>query len=342
VDSSLIFLVIIGLWAAVLVPHWVRKRSALGGSRVRDRFSTAMHVLARRDRAEGPHRRGTGSVHPPRQQRGPVEAPAHPVASTVPARTAPAPAASSTSRRRNRLPVGGLVVLGLLVGLLLAVPVTSVLAATGTLPLWAPGASLGGLILVFAGLRRRALLRREARRRSAGASRPHVEDVAPRHASRSAEGRRPVVARTAPVRSAATDAADSSVPASAERRGTAPAATAATAARSDVVNELLERATPAAERADGWTPVPVPPPTYTLKPSAPRRAPRPAAEVAAPEPVPAPPAVERAPGTVPGATVPAARTEQAASTSSASSPAPAPAPTWDLEAVLERRRAAAG
>ena len=338
VDSSLIFLVIIGLWAAVLVPHWVRKRSALGGSRVRDRFSTAMRVLSRRDRAEGPHRRGTTSVHPPRPQRAPVEASAHRATSTAPARPAPARAsASSTSQRRDRLPVGGLVLLGLLVGLLLAVPVTSVLAATGTLPLWTPGASLGGLILLFAGLRRRALLRREARRRSAGASRARLEDVAPRHANRSAEGRRPVVARTAPVRAdAAADATGSSAPAAAERRG------ATTAARSDVVAERFEQATPAAERADDWTPVPVPPPTYTLKPSAPRRAPRPAAEVAAPEPVPAPPAAERAPGTLPGAGVPAVRTEQSAAASAASSPVPAPAPTWDLEAVLERRRAAAG
>ncbi|MFZ5870601.1 MAG: hypothetical protein ACOYXW_08775, partial [Actinomycetota bacterium] len=84
-DSSLIFLVIIGLWGAVLVPHWVRRRSALGGSRVRDRFSDAMRVLTRRQVARRPHSQARTYVHRPR----PRPEPARPVPA-APERSRPA------------------------------------------------------------------------------------------------------------------------------------------------------------------------------------------------------------------------------------------------------------
>ena len=46
--SSLIFVVIIGIWAVYLVQHWVRRREQLATSRSVDRFSAAMRVLERR------------------------------------------------------------------------------------------------------------------------------------------------------------------------------------------------------------------------------------------------------------------------------------------------------
>jgi hypothetical protein len=46
--SSLIFVVIIGIWALYLVQHWVRRREQMATSRSVDRFSEAMRVLERR------------------------------------------------------------------------------------------------------------------------------------------------------------------------------------------------------------------------------------------------------------------------------------------------------
>ncbi|MGN6636531.1 MAG: hypothetical protein ACTHJ6_13880, partial [Oryzihumus sp.] len=46
--SSLIFLVIIAIWAAYLLQHWVRRREHLATARSVDRFSDAMRVLERR------------------------------------------------------------------------------------------------------------------------------------------------------------------------------------------------------------------------------------------------------------------------------------------------------
>src|SRR3954447_3371613 len=49
--SSFVFVAIIGLWAAHLLPQWIRRRDALGASRGADRHSSALRVLARRHRA---------------------------------------------------------------------------------------------------------------------------------------------------------------------------------------------------------------------------------------------------------------------------------------------------
>jgi hypothetical protein len=46
--SSLIFLVLIAIWAAFLLQHWVRRREHLATARSVDRFSEAMRVLERR------------------------------------------------------------------------------------------------------------------------------------------------------------------------------------------------------------------------------------------------------------------------------------------------------
>lgn len=266
-DSSLIFLVIIGLWGAVLVPHWVRRRSALGGSRVRDRFSDAMRVLTRRQAARRPHPQARTYVHRPRPE----------AVRRLPA--APEPS------RPARLPAAGLVLLGLLALLLVTVPAVSVAAAVGVLPFWTPAAALAALLTELVALRLRALRRRQARRQ--------------------AVRRRPVAPRRAPV--AARDVAQPAVPA-------ASPATVSGAAATEPAPASVEL------DADVWTPVPVPPPTYTLKPTAPRRT---VAAYVPPVPaVPSPRPVEVA-EPVPG------RDEQ-------------PQPLWDLDVVLERRRAAAG
>ena len=46
--SSLIFVVILAVWGAYLVQHWVRRRDHIATARSVDRFSEAMRVLERR------------------------------------------------------------------------------------------------------------------------------------------------------------------------------------------------------------------------------------------------------------------------------------------------------
>src|SRR5690606_7140129 len=46
--GSLIFVVIIAVWAAYLIQHWIRRRDHVATARSVDRFSEAMRVLERR------------------------------------------------------------------------------------------------------------------------------------------------------------------------------------------------------------------------------------------------------------------------------------------------------
>ena len=67
--SSLVFVAIIGVWAAYLVPHWLRRREDLSQSRTPDRFSDDLRVLQRRrkrrpDRVA--HRSGDAVLTSPR------------------------------------------------------------------------------------------------------------------------------------------------------------------------------------------------------------------------------------------------------------------------------------
>jgi hypothetical protein len=62
--SSLVFAAIIGVWAAYLVPAWLRRRVQMAESRSRDRFSSGVRVLNRRRRArrDGIMHRSSGAV----------------------------------------------------------------------------------------------------------------------------------------------------------------------------------------------------------------------------------------------------------------------------------------
>lgn len=275
VDSGIIFPIIIGLWAAYLVPHWIRRRQQLSASRSVDRFSDAMRVLDRRDDAKAVARPQSHSyvLRPPR---APVQD--LPPAPVVPSTPRPAARPAVRPGRRPRAALGMAVLV-----LLLATPVTGVLAVLGTAPGWVPVVALGLLLLAVGRLRALAV-----RRRSGRSSQPRVSRVA-------------AAAPAAPA-----------------------VAASAVAASASAVEEQVADDDVAAEPGS-WTPVPVPVPTYMLKPMAPARrvAPwqeGPAAASAEPEPAPEP-------------VVPAAEYEPAAYE---------PAPTRvvpDLDAVLERRRA---
>jgi hypothetical protein len=65
--SSLVLVAIIGVWAAYLVPHWLRRREDLAQSRTPDRFSSRLRVLERRRQAgRSGHRSGDALLTSPR------------------------------------------------------------------------------------------------------------------------------------------------------------------------------------------------------------------------------------------------------------------------------------
>ena len=70
VGSGIVFVIIIGLWAVVLVPMWLRNHDATVESKSVDRFSTAMRTLSRR--GSGPRAPAPvtcSSPPPPRRSR---------------------------------------------------------------------------------------------------------------------------------------------------------------------------------------------------------------------------------------------------------------------------------
>ncbi|WP_246572494.1 hypothetical protein [Kineosporia corallincola] len=64
--SSLVLLAIVAVWAAYLVPHWVRRRDELSQSRTPDRFSGGLRVLKRRERRGSSGRSGDPLLTSPR------------------------------------------------------------------------------------------------------------------------------------------------------------------------------------------------------------------------------------------------------------------------------------
>ncbi|WP_256842802.1 hypothetical protein [Ornithinimicrobium cryptoxanthini] len=333
--NSLIFVVILAVWAAYLIQHWIRRRDHVATARSVDRFSEAMRVLERRQRMP----RADLSVAAPRSYSISVTRPAHPevvvkraqhgsAAVAVSGSTAPAaarrvarpaarpvarPAARSTARgsvptgsSRSRTPLLRAVALALGV-LALAAGVT--VWAIGLTQWWAAVAGAGALLLALTFVRfsvgtqqRRATspVRARAARESHRAGRTHRGQRRPEMAS--ARGRRDAHPADLVAAAPAHDVAHaeavavelydveamesaSAVAAAAQdgtaQDGTAQDGTARLAAASAVESaELLgDDVETGAELEPGtWAPVPVPPPTYTLKAKA-TRAP---GEVAAP------------------------------------------------------------
>ena len=172
VSSGLIYAVIVGLWAVVLVPMWLRRHDESSESRSVDRFEGAMRTLSRRsgsaDRRE---------VLVPRRASVPLRP------DGVPAQDARAVAA--TRRRRT-----GLALLGLLL-------VTVGLGMLGVLPIWlavVPMLLVAGFGWQSHVATRRAAARATAARRvrAAQSRRLREESVEARLAGRPA--RRPMAA----------------------------------------------------------------------------------------------------------------------------------------------------
>lgn len=290
--SSLIFVVILAVWAVYLVQHWVRRRDHLATARSVDRFSESMRVLERRralprpDLSEPTPR--SYSVSPLRPARPEVTVKRVPAGATA----VQAPPAVRTARIVARLRAGGL-----LLGSVAMVTLVT-LSLTKHLPPWAAlvgvvvmAASVAGVRLSTARARRATAPRatkatrattRPARQttpsRTAGPARTRT--AAPARATATEAARTAV---TEPARTPAADRghalADQSVAATTRtaRRSVsaatlydidrveadlapAPAAPTRESAPAEVVGSVP------AQAAEGtWQPVPVPPPTYTLK-----------------------------------------------------------------------------
>ena len=291
--SSLIFLVIIAVWAAYMLKHWVRRREDLATARTVDRFSEAMRMLERRTpiqadvsaRADEPSRtilRPQVSVKgASRVTHGAPEGDAHAsTAEGVEVTTTRVPARlQGAAQGLARVPAAlesPKVKLFALLGSFGFFVVTALLALLTLVPAWLPLLGLLATAGVVVWLRRSAIAARTAK----AASTP-VRPVGVSAPARAAS----------PARSSATvgatrveaEAADTAVPMT---------------KRSPLVAELPERdvdAEPAVDvepdvdavaraqaevfDAAAWAPVDVPRPTYTMKAKAEREPVEPAATV---------------------------------------------------------------
>ncbi len=321
--SSLIFLVLLGIWAAYFVQYWVRRRDHLATARSVEQFSAAMRVLERRDALPGVDLSQPAppsyAVHPARAARpqvlvkravpaepalvafaervegsarsgSPVSAPA-PVSGPAAGRPTtgrPAPAASVRVRVRPSRRVRGLMFLAAIAELLVIAPLT----AMGMLPLWALAPAVAAVLLallwVRSGARAEKAARRASRRRAAELA--HRRSTAPVR-GRSAEGLSDAAPGSAPAEPADDPAAQA--PSLDE-----PVASEPTATRPDVDTVFDDSAEVAVSAADvmvpildeddmplTWDPVPVPRPTYTMKAKAHRAEVAPAAVTPDPAPV---------------------------------------------------------
>jgi hypothetical protein len=271
-SSGLIYAVIVGAWAAYLVPMWLRRQDELNEARPTERFSTAIRLLSGRAamerrvakaRAENVEP-GNGDVED--DDLDPtdvvdVRGLAVPATEVRPAtgrdRTAaagatrPDPRAKVLARRRRTTTL-----------LFLVFTVGAVAAAVGGVALlWAPVIP-AALLTVYIGQMRR----QERRRYEVRLDQRHAAEAARRlraRPDRARQERARAALPTAPAEEAAPPAP--AVPAPSPR----------TADRRALVEQTdhaewvdQQRAQQSAD--DGWDPVPVPLPTYVTAPVAPR------------------------------------------------------------------------
>jgi len=244
--SSLIFLVLIGIWAAYLLQHWVRRREHLATARSVDRFSDAMRVLERRsplpDFDLSAPRPRSYAIGPARHSRPEVVVKrAHSVRPDFPATPEAAPsdaAVRSTRTFRILAGVSARRVRGLsLLASLLLVLVVSALTAISVLPWWGALVAVATLMADVAWLRRVAVSQR-ATRRTNGQARGSATSTAGQRAGQPTY----FEDESAPLFESESEPA---VPAAAE------------------VADPIQSPVPVDPAS--WAPVPVPPPTYMLK-----------------------------------------------------------------------------
>ncbi|MFG2139571.1 hypothetical protein [Streptomyces sp. NPDC048650] len=281
-SSGLIYAVIVGAWAAYLVPMWLRRQDELNEARPTERFSTAIRLLS--GRAAMQRRYDKGQDERPADDAGdeqhpdapadeadagsfddPAQAPA-----AHPTRVQPAPPRPSLAERTKRAKVLARRRRTITV-LFLAFTVGAIAAAVGGLAfLWAPAAPAALLTAYI------VYLRVQERRRFTFTMDQRSAEAA---AQRLREGRRrPQSAADQPPLDDQRADARADAPAEPVAEPPRPATPAHTAGRRALVEETdhaewvdqqreRERPRPA---AGTWEPVPVPLPTYVTAPVAPR------------------------------------------------------------------------
>ncbi|MEV0368292.1 gephyrin-like molybdotransferase receptor GlpR [Streptomyces sp. NPDC050636] len=289
-SSGLIYAVIVGAWAAYLVPMWLRRQDELNEARPTERFSTAIRLLSGRAAMQRRYAKGqeecpaddAGDEQDPDAAAEPADvrpfsdpAPA-PAASgdATPTRvkaTTPAPPRPSAAERTKRAKVLARRRRTITI-LFFTFTIGAIAAAVGGLPfLWAPAipALLLTAYIVY--------LRIQERRRFVFTMDQRQAEAA---AQRLREGRpRPQQAADQPLAADhQADAHPDAAPAEAAPEPPRPATPAHTAGRRALVEETdhaewvdqqreRERPRPA---SGSWEPVPVPLPTYVTAPVAPR------------------------------------------------------------------------
>ncbi|MEU0662041.1 gephyrin-like molybdotransferase receptor GlpR [Streptomyces lavendulocolor] len=288
-SSGLIYAVIVGAWAAYLVPMWLRRQDELNEARPTERFSTAIRLLSGRagmERRYAKELRERGAEQavspdvdpdaatehlssvdvrafaaPPDHTEARLELPAAPPAGPRPARRPrPAGAAGAAAERARRSKVLARRRRTTVV-LFLAFTLGAIVAAVGGLAfLWAPGVPAvllsAYIVHLRAQERRRFVYVMDRRRAEAAAqrlreSRPHGRP-APDQAD-PPEARHPEPEpEPAPVLT----------PQEAGRR--------ALVEQTDHAEWVDQQRDHGPTRGDSWDPVPVPLPTYVTAPVAPR------------------------------------------------------------------------
>jgi hypothetical protein len=289
--SSLVFIAIVALWLLALVPAWVRRRHHLVSGPVGDRFSTRTRVLESR-----PQRRGARTAHADHQGQGPTgeRAPAEErgsageeasAAMEVSATEMPVRRASSASPRRSTAQVAARRRSAVLLVLVLATLVSWVVvvaAASGVAPSLIGGVGMGAAVPATVLLALYVLALRSAARRRGSARR------ATRRPSSSHSGNQTPTRDHARVADQAGSLSGARQKSKVRRKGQrqAPARPVVrqnpqrqfVTQRIDLDLESLTAPDVVAEAPvtdESWTPVPVPPPTYTMKPVVTRGAPSP-------------------------------------------------------------------
>ncbi|MEW1654521.1 hypothetical protein [Streptomyces sp. NPDC093707] len=280
-SSGLIYAVIVGAWAAYLVPMWLRRQDELNEARPTERFSTAIRLLSGRaamqrryDREHGAcpaddagDERDPDAADDPAGARSfgdPEPAPALPDALTARAQVAPlrpslaerTKRAKVLARRRRTITV-----------LFLAFTAGAIAAAVGGLPfLWTPAvpAALLTSYIIYLRVQERRRFTFTMDQRKAEAAAQRLREGRPR--PRQAADQPPAADHQPDVRADAEPAPEPSRPAAPVHTSGARALVEQTD-HAEWVDQQRERSRPA---TGSWEPVPVPLPTYVTAPVAPR------------------------------------------------------------------------
>ncbi|MFD9820444.1 divisome protein SepX/GlpR [Streptomyces violascens] len=301
-SSGLIYAVIVGAWAAYLVPMWLRRQDELNEARPTERFSTAIRLLSGRSAMERRYakelsQRATEEAAPEASPGTPPDALTEPLATpgestgaresvVPPARAAhparperherpepPAPrrerpanlASAERARRAQRSAVLARRRRTTVV-LFLAFTLGAVVAGVGGLEfLWAPAvpAALLSAYIVHLRIQERRRFAFTMDRRRAEAAAQRLRESRPR-------------ARATAPGTEADDEAESHHPAPVPEPAPAPALSPQEAGRRALVEQtdhqewVDQQRERGPERGASWEPVPVPLPTYVTAPVAPR------------------------------------------------------------------------